>query len=134
LNEAYGKFDNVRLVNSLVTTDGKPVEFFEGGRGYTNSVVERVIKGWEIEEIKSSLKESISIEELMTDDIDWLHLDVEGYDAQLLLSLKCEKLPKFIIFEHENLNEYEGEQVKSYLTKNGYILEYRSVSCFAIRK
>jgi hypothetical protein len=134
LNEAYGKFDNVRLVNSLVTTDGKPVEFFEGGRGYTNSVVERVIKGWEKEEIKSSLKESISIEELMTDDIDWLHLDVEGYDAQLLLSLKCEKLPKFIIFEHENLNEYEGEQVKSYLTKNGYILEYRSVSCFAIRK
>jgi len=134
LNEAYGKFDNVRLVNSLVTIDGKPVEFFEGGRGYTNSVVERVIKGWEIEEIKSSLKESISIEELMTDDIDWLHLDVEGYDAQLLLSLKCEKLPKFIIFEHENLNEYEGEQVKSYLTKNGYILEYRSVSCFAIRK
>jgi hypothetical protein len=134
LNEAYGKFDNVRLVNSLVTTDGKPVEFFEGGRGYTNSVVERVIKGWEKEEIKSSLKESISIEELMTDDIDWLHLDVEGYDAQLLLSLKCEKLPKFIIFEHENLNEYEGEQVKSYLTKNGYILEYRSVSCFAIKK
>jgi hypothetical protein len=134
LNEAYGKFDNVRLVNSLVTTDGKPVEFFEGGRGYTNSVVERVIKGWEKEEIKSSLKESISIEELMTDDIDWLHLDVEGYDAQLLLSLKSEKLPKFIIFEHENLNEYEGEQVKSYLTKNGYILEYRSVSCFAIKK
>jgi hypothetical protein len=69
----------------------------------------------------------------MTDDIDWLHLDVEGYDAQLLISLKSEKLPKFIIFEHENLNEYEGEQVKRYLTKNGYILEYRSVSCFAIR-
>jgi hypothetical protein len=133
LKNNFNDFNNIKFLNSLITTDGKPAEFFEGGLGYTNSVVERVIRGWEKEEIKSSLKESTSIEELMTDDIDWLHLDVEGYDAQLLLSLKSEKLPKFIIFEHENLNEYEGEQVKSYLTKNGYILEYRSVSCFAIR-
>ena len=133
LKNNFNDFNNIKFLNSLITTDGKPAEFFEGGLGYTNSVVERVIRGWEKEEIKSSLKESTSIEELMTDDIDWLHLDVEGYDAQLLLSLKSEKLPKFIIFEHENLNEYEGEQVKRYLTKNGYILEYRSVSCFAIR-
>ena len=65
LKESFDKFGNVILVNSLITTDGKPVEFFEGGLGYTNSVVERVIKGWEKEEIKCTIKESISITNLI---------------------------------------------------------------------
>ena len=133
LKNNFNNFTNIKFINSLITTDGKPSEFFEGGLGYTNSLVERVIRGWEKEEIKSTLKESTSIKELLSDNIDWLHLDVEGYDAQLLLSLEVEVLPNFIIFEHENLNESESEQVKSYLKNNGYDLECKKVSCFAIR-
>jgi hypothetical protein len=134
LKEGYGKFDNVKLVNSLITTDGKPVEFFEGGRGYTNSVVERVIKGWEKGEIKSTIKESISIMDLIDGTIDWLHTDVEGYDADLIKSIPVEKLPKFIIFEHENLEPEKNSEIRKYLENAGYDLNYQNVSCICLKK
>jgi len=134
LKEGYDKFNNVKLVNSLITTDGKPVEFFEGGRGYTNSVVERVIKGWEKEEIKSTIKESISIMDLIDGTIDWLHTDVEGYDADLIKSIPLEKLPKFIIFEHENLEPEKNSEMKKYLENVGYDLNYQNVSCICLKK
>jgi|LauGreDrversion4_2_1035121.scaffolds.fasta_scaffold299216_2 hypothetical protein len=134
LVENYKKIPNVKMINNIVSTDGNPVEFFEGGLGYTNSVVERVIRGWEKEEINSSVKESVSINSLIDDKIDWLHLDVEGYDAKLLMALQSDKLPNLIIFEYENLKEEENDQVKKYLINLGYELEYRKVSCLAIKK
>jgi len=133
LKEVYDSLENVKLVNSLITTDGKPVEFFEGGAGYTNSVVERVIRGWEKEEIKSTLKESISIDELISEKIDWLHTDVEGYDADLIKSIPIEKLPSFIIFEYENLESDKNTEIKDYLENLGYDLNYQKVSCICIK-
>ena len=134
LKENFEKFYDVSLVNSLITTDGKPVEFFEGGKGYTNSVVERVISGWEKEEINSSIKESISINTLIETKVDWLHLDVEGYDIKLLMGTDPEKLPNLIIFEYENSKEDENSQIKQYLTNLGYELDYSKVSCLALKK
>ena len=134
LKENFEKFYDVSLVNSLITTDGKPVEFFEGGKGYTNSVVERVIRGWEKEEINSSIKESISINTLIETKVDWLHLDVEGYDIKLLMGTDPEKLPNLIIFEYENSKEDENNQIKPYLTNLGYELDYSKVSCLALKK
>ena len=126
------------MVNSLITTDGKPVEFFEGGLGYTNSVVERVIKGWEKEEIKCTIKESISITNLIDksfdETIDWLHTDIEGYDADLIKSIPVEKLPNLIIFEHENLESEKNSEIKEFLEKNGFELNYQNVSCICIKR
>lgn len=137
LKENFEKFQDVTLVNSLITTDGKSVEFFEGGLGYTNSVVERVIKGWEKEEINSSIRESISVQELINDSfngyIDWIHTDVEGYDAHLIKSIPLEKLPNLIIFEHENLEQEKNSEIKEYLVNLGYILDYQKVSCICMR-
>jgi len=134
LFETYNIFNNVELVNRLVTIDGKPVEFFEGGRGYTNSVIERVIREWEKEEINSTIKDSVSINDLITESIDWIHTDVEGYDAELIMSIEKDKLPNLIIFEHENLESVQNDQLKNYLLGLGYGLEYKNVSCLAIRK
>ena len=137
LKESFDKFGNVILVNSLITTDGKQVEFFEGGLGYTNSVVERVIKGWEKEEIKSTIKESVSITNLIDKSfdgtIDWLHTDVEGYDADLIKSIPVEKLPNMIIFEHENLESEKSSEIKEYLENIGYDLNYQKVSCICLK-
>jgi hypothetical protein len=137
LKESFDKFGNVILVNSLITTDGKPVEFFEGGLGYTNSVVERVIKDWEKEEIKSTIKESVSITNLIDKSfngtIDWLHTDVEGYDADLIKSIPVEKLPNMIIFEHENLESEKSSEIKEYLENIGYDLNYQKVSCICLK-
>jgi hypothetical protein len=138
LEEVYDSLENVKLVNSIITSHGNPVEFFEGGLGYTNSVVERVIKGWEKEEINSSIKESLSFDDLLSllsdeKQIDWLHTDIEGYDIKLLLSISPDKLPKLIIFEYENSEDSENEEIKKFLTNCGYHLEYLKVSCLAIK-
>jgi len=122
LKNNYEGKQGVTLLHNLVTTDGSEVEFFEGGAGYTNSVVKRVIEHWETEEIHSTKRSSISINDLITNKLDWLHLDVEGLDAKLLLAIDSEKLPNFIIYEDFNLDENEKNTLINYLESKGYIL------------
>lgn len=120
----FEKFENLEFVNEIITTDGNEVTFFEGGRGYTNSIVERVIRSWEKEEIHSTLRESININDLIkqkcSDGLDWLHLDVEGLDAKLIMSIDNDYLPDFIIFEHENLEFGEQDKVNNWLKYRKY--------------
>jgi hypothetical protein len=138
LKDNFSNLNNVEFINSLVSVDGKPIKFFEGGLGYTNSVVERVIKSWEKEEIQSSIKESIAIKDLINNSfdgsIDWLHTDVEGYDVDLIKSIPTEKLPNLIIFEHENLETEKNADIRKYLGDIGYDLNYQKVSCICLKK
>jgi hypothetical protein len=124
LKNNYEGKQGVTLVNELVTTDGSDIEFFEGGKGYTNSVVKRVINNWETEKIQSTKRKSISINDLINqhfDKIDWIHLDVEGLDAKLLLEINPEKLPNFIIYEEYNLEENENNFLVKEFELKGYI-------------
>jgi len=140
LNKHYNHLDNVKLYNRIMSVDGSEVEFFEGGKGYTNSIVERVIRKWETEDITKKVEKSYSlnhfISEEMGGEIDWLHLDIEGYDAKLLMSMdkKMYNLPKMILFEHENLKEDEKKMVKKFLINNSYNVECRDVSCICLKK
>lgn len=122
LKENYEGKQGVTLLHNLITTDGSEVEFFEGGAGYTNSVVKRVIEHWEKEEIHSTKRASIAINDLIKDKLDWLHLDVEGLDAKLILAIESEKLPDFIIYEDFNLEPEEKNTLINYLENKGYIL------------
>jgi hypothetical protein len=127
LIQNYRGKTEVECLFDLITTNGEDVEFFEGGKGYTNSVVERVIRGWEKEEIKSTKRKSTSINDLIGDrfysinkKLDWLHLDVEGLDAKLLMSLKNEYIPNFIIFEDFNLPQEEKEAILNWGKSKGF--------------
>ncbi len=127
LYENFSDWNGLTFVNTIVSTDGKPVTFFEGGLGYTNSIVERVIRSWEKEEIHSTLKDSISINEIIEKyfilnnlTLDWLHLDVEGLDVELLMALKKENIPNFIIFEDFNLNEMDKEKIELWIYDNQF--------------
>lgn len=123
LTENYSGKDGVKLMKEIVTPDGKDVIFFEGGAGYTNTIIERVIRSWETEEIKSVNSKSISINQLIEENfekLDWLHLDVEGLDAKLLLSLDKKFLPNFIIYEDYNLENKEREEIDFYFGSLGY--------------
>ena len=139
LTENYKNFSNVDLIQNLVTTDGSKVEFFEGGKGYTNSVKENVIRSWEKEEINSNLRDSISINDLINQispnkKLDWLHLDIEGYDAEILKAINVDLLPNFIIFEHNNLLMEDKLRLENYLIDLGYYLNRDdSVSYLAIK-
>ncbi len=127
LKKNYQNLSNVNLIQNLVTTDGSKVEFFEGGKGYTNSVKENVIRSWEKEEINSNLRDSISINDLINQitpnkKLDWLHLDIEGYDAEILKAINVELLPNFIIFEHNNLSNKDKTSIEKYFTDLNYTL------------
>ena len=124
LEENYQGKDGIKTLFELVTPTGEDVEFFEGGLGYTNTVVERVIRYWEKEEVMSSKRSSISINNLIEREfdrkVDWLHLDVEGLDGKLLLSMNENYLPNFIIYEDFNLDETEKKVLISLFENMNY--------------
>lgn len=139
LSQNYKNNHRVKCVKNIITTDGKDVVFYEGGLGYTNSVVENVIRNWEKEEITSVVKPSLSLNDLilskLNGEIDWLHLDVEGLDSKLIMSIDETKikLPNFIIFEDFNLDDNEKNTIYDYLKVRGYVLKSEGGICEAVR-
>lgn len=140
LRHNYKHNSMVETVQNLVTPNGGQVEFFEGGEGYTNSIVETVIRDWEKEEIKSTIRNSISITDLIIKHfdgkLDWLHLDVEGLDAKLIMGIDENRieLPNFIIFEDYNLNDIDKNEIYSWLLIRGYSIFSESGICEAVKK
>ena len=140
LKNNYRNNSLVKSIQNLITPNGGQVEFFEGGHGYTNTVVENVIRHWEKEEIKSTKKDSISITDLIMNEcngqIDWLHLDVEGLDAQLIMGIDETKitLPNFIIFEDYNLSQDKKDEIYNWLHQRNYKTKSEGGICEAIKK
>jgi len=115
----------------IVTTDGSDVMWYQGGEGYTDTIKKEFIEnhlksGYEknkhlwIEGIKESQRHSISINQLMSEkEYDWLHLDVEGIDGDLILCL--EQRPNIIIYESMNLSEEINFKLNEWFLQNKYI-------------
>jgi FkbM family methyltransferase len=139
LKNNYKNNSMVKTIQNLVTVNGGEVEFFEGGEGYTNTVVENVIRHWEIEEINSTKRDSISITDLILTEcnghIDWLHLDVEGLDAQLIMGIDESKvqLPNFIIFEDYNLTDEKKIEIYSWFHEKEYKTYSEGGICEAVK-
>jgi FkbM family methyltransferase len=139
LKDNYKNKSLVKSIQKLITPNGGEVEFFEGGEGYTNTVVENVIRHWETEEINSTKRDSISITDLILNEcggqIDWLHLDVEGLDAQLIMGIDETKitLPNFIIFEDYNLPQDKKDEIYSWLQQRGYQTYSEGGICEAVK-
>lgn len=133
----FGWKPQLKLLNTIVTPMGGEVEFFEGGKGYTNTVVERVIRAWETEEVHSTKRDSISINDLLRynslpgEKFDWIHMDVEGLDAKLIMSIDYSLLPDLIIFEDNNLFQEEKDEIYEWLKARNYSLHSESGICSA---
>jgi hypothetical protein len=113
---------HLTFINEIVTPDGGEVVFYEGGEGYTNSVLKRVIEYWESAPITETRRNSLKFNELVTPDINWLHLDVEGIDDKLIMSLDANKFDHLdiIIFEYNNLSEEERKCIDDFMKDKGY--------------
>lgn len=120
LRKNYEWFENVKMLNTIVTPKGGIVEWFQGGEGYTDTVVSDLIHDWLDEsQITKIQKDSISFVKLTNEnDFDWIHLDVEGIDGDLILSL--EKLPNVIVYESMNLSSEMESDLENWFEKNGY--------------
>lgn len=122
LVDTYKDYPNLKLINELITPDGENVIFYEGGRGYTNSVEQKVIEYWESEPYTGSERSSLKFKDFITPDVNWIHLDVEGIDDQLILSLDENMFDHIdvIIYENFNFDEDRKNKVANFLIEQGY--------------
>lgn len=146
LNENYLKFNNVKLRKDVITGDGRDVKFYEFGSGHANTIDENHCKlhtggGENVNVIKMN---SVSINDLILEEnlqnnLDWIHLDTEAIDDEIIMSLDFTKInkPKLIVFETINFSE---EKTKSrlridtlfnWLQINGYKTKYDYWNSFA---
>lgn len=140
LDKNYKNKKNVKTINKVVTPKGGVVEFHEVDNNYGNSVyrenIEKLASGYEIKTIK---KDSISLKELIEENFstapDWIHLDVEGLDSDLILEFEefPYYLPKFFIYENNNLNSDQSNSVKLFLEKHGYNFINEDINTLAYR-
>lgn len=138
LTENYSEYKNCTLINEIVTVKGGPVEWHTGGEGFTDSIHKDVnLKFLKNEEVKTEIKNSVSINDLIEkynyQNYDWLHTDIEGYDAELIMGLKY--LPKFIVFENEHsktLGTYIP--VKKYLEHLNYNVIEIGIDTLAVKQ
>jgi hypothetical protein len=121
LKQNYHNNPFVETKNLIVTTDGADVEWYQGGEGYTDTVVKELIESWLVDkEIRKSSRSSVSINQLMSEkEYDWLHLDVEGIDGDLILCL--EQRPNVIIYESMNLDQNMNDRLGEWFNINGYV-------------
>lgn len=131
LKERYGRKGWVKIEQNLITTDGKDVKFYEGGEGYTNSIYKDHIIKTGVDEFREVEKSSESLISLLdrNPNCKWLHIDVEGLDDSLILSLKdrTDLLPDLIIYEHENLPSERERELISFLEENNFKI-FKSMS------
>jgi len=120
LEENYFNYLNAKFKNIIVTTDGSDVEWYQGGEGYTDTTIPSIIHEWlDPSEITKTYKKSISINKLLKEqNYDWLHLDVEGLDGDLILAL--ESRPNLIIYEDENLDVITKTKLEVWFLENSY--------------
>jgi hypothetical protein len=117
---------NAKCIQEIVTTDGSEVEWYEGDKGYTNTILKEVIgKFLEDSQITKSIRKSISINDLIEresqlkgKDPDWIHFDVEGLDADLIMAMK--HYPNVIIFELAHLPSQKLSDLQKWFGENGY--------------
>ena len=116
----------INCIQSLITTDGNNVIFYEGGNGFTNSLSKDIIeKHINVEEIVTTIKPSKSINDLIIESsergkVKWLHIDVEGMDGELIYAINDDLLPELLLFESLHMENEYYDNLCSYLTNKGY--------------
>jgi len=128
-NELLKYYNNktwINCINSLITTDGKDVVFYEGGDGQVNSISKETIeKHLSPDSITSSIKASKSINDLIIDaseigPIKWIHIDVEGMDGELIYAIREELLPELLLFESLHMEDDYYTNLCNYLRERKY--------------
>jgi hypothetical protein len=146
LMQNYINFDNVSFRNNVITGNGGNVKFYEFGLGYTNTLSEDHYKKhiYDDDELTIVNMDSVSINDLILQEnlqhnLDWLHLDTESIDDEIIMSLDFDKVnkPKLIVFETINFcKERTGsseriDKLFDWLHLNGYKVKYDYWNSFA---
>ena len=138
LVENYGHLENCKLINSLITTEGGDFTFWESEEAsYVNSIKKDHVEKF-TGDSKGKLMSSISLNDLIDSSekkVRWLHLDVEGIDIDLILSLSQINLQplRLIVYETLNSSDQEKIQCRLFLEKNGFTVCESGWNTIALR-
>jgi hypothetical protein len=141
----YNNYNNVKMINQIVTGDGRDVEFYEFGSGFANTVDRSHFERHSQTDLTNIVKtKSLSINDLIIENdlqtnLDWIHLDTESIDDEIITSLDFEKInkPKLIVFETINFSEERtGSNLRinklfEWLELHGYKTKYDFWNSFA---
>ena len=139
----YLNFDNVSFRNNVITGHGGDVEFYEFGEGTANTISESHYKGHvkdgdEVTIVKMSSVgvNDLIIQEKLEYDLDWLHLDTESVDDEIIMSLDFGRIvkPKLIVFESTHLSKERINKLFGWLESNGYRVKNDYWNSFAFLK
>jgi len=128
LEKNYSHFHNVTLLNDVITSDGRDVIFYEATKsgGETNSILKNHIENFVDKDYREINTKSIGINELLIsqgfDDLDWLHIDIEGMDDEVILNLDFTKIHKPKVIIYEKCNTIDSEKTLKFLEDNGYFI------------
>ena len=117
-------YNNITLLNKAISTDQGPVEFYgegaDGGRIHTN-----------LESKNTYEVETIPLDDLIENNVDFLKMDIEGSEADVIChSNKLKKVNEIFIEYHSFV---DGDQrlgdLLSCLTENGFRYYIQSQFC-----
>ena len=149
LTQNYLNFDNVSFRNNVITGNGGNVKFYEFGLGGANTLSKTHYKSHiqDNEEVTIVNMVSVGINDLIVQEnlqynLDWLHLDTESIDDEIIMSLDFNKInrPKLIVFESIHLSKEKTgnndriDKLFNWLELNGYKVKYDYWNSFAYLK
>ena len=123
-NISLRKYDNVTLINKAVSNKKGKVKFFsegaDGGRIYNMSKH----KG-------SSEVETICLDDIIEDEIDFLKMDIEGSESDVICSLKkINKIKEIFIEYHSFADKTQSlDELLSCLKENGFRYYIQTIFC-----
>lgn len=124
LKNNFSQYRNISFSKHLVTISGSDTSFYEGGNGMLNTTNKDILN--EYPEFSETKMESLSINDifrkLTTKSPDFLHIDAEGLDIDLILSIDIKEmgLPKCIVYEHLSIEDEKEKKIYKWFNKNGY--------------
>lgn len=112
-------------------TDGELIEFVEKKSPGRSGILETLDDETEPNDIyfvESVTLESLLLENFQLDSVDFLSVDTEGSELEVLQGFPFDKIqPRFICVEH-NYNELKRIQVRTLLIEHGYSIFLESLS------
>ena len=108
-------FNNIRLINKAVSTSPEPIKFYregaDGGRSYPLSTNEEIIN-----------IETIQLDDLIQEPIDFLKMDIEGAETEVICTSKKLQMANQIFIEYHSFKDAAQSlnQILDVLSSNGF--------------
>lgn len=146
VNNYKSILSDISFRNEVITSDGRTVQFFEYGSGEANTVnpdhFNKHVKETDTASVISTKSVSINdliIQEGLQENLDWIQLDTESIDDEIIMGLDFSKVnkPSLIVFEtinfsHERTGSYDRiDKLFHWLKYNGYLVKYDYWNSFA---